>query len=275
MAVAAIFVYVTLAGATWRRRAGMALLFVVSLSLTTRGYVAYFKHKFDQAHGVMVAHGGTPYTGPLPIYHEIWHPIFCGLGDFDTKYGYKWNDLVGYTYALPILKEKYGLNLPAWKPNVSTFEASYDGTGKYPIFFAETAHYDDIIRAKVIGDILRDPRWYLEILAKRAVRVLAETPPVTVHIGREALYTTSPLVGIACLPLALLLLLSRRWTQLKLLLFTLPLTAPAFVIYSDRGMTNYSTYHYFGFAILCSLLVDGARAWLKKPERSASYSAAE
>ena len=27
--------------------------------------------------------------------HAFWYPVFCGLGDFDTKYGYEWNDRVG------------------------------------------------------------------------------------------------------------------------------------------------------------------------------------
>jgi hypothetical protein len=240
-------------------------MFVGTLTLTGFGFVRYFEHEFEKAHAVMVAAGGTPYTGPLQTYHEMWHPLFCGLGDFDTKYGYKWDDRVGYTYALPILVETYGMKLPPWKPEGYTFEASYDGTGKYPIFFGETPHYNDIIRDKVLGDIWRDPLWYLGILAKRARRVLTWTPPLALHVFREPLMSSSPILGFACIPLALLLFVSRRWAQLKLLVFTLPLTAPALLVYSDRGMTNYSTYHYFGFAILLGLFAE--QLGLRRPPR--------
>ena len=226
-----------------------AYVHVSSRAVLVRGYTKFFKHKFDASHGMMVRAGGTPYTGPLPIYHEIWHAVFCGLGDFDTKYGYKWDDRVAYKHAYPILAGKYGLTLPPWEPDWYTFNATYDGTGKYPIFFSEAEHYHDIIREKVVGDITRDPLWYLDILWKRTVRVLEKTPPVSVHIGKQPLHTTSAVIGYASVALGVFLALSRRWTLLKILVFTLPLSAPALIIYSDRGMTNYSTFHFFGVAM--------------------------
>jgi hypothetical protein len=264
----AILVYLTLADASWKKRIGLAALFFVTMTLGTTGYSKYFLHKFERAHGVMVAAGGTPYTGPLPIYHEVWHAIFCGLGDYDKKYGYVWDDRVAYAYAYPILSGKYGLKLPPWQPGWYTFNATYDGTGKYPIFFSEAEHYHDIIREKVVGDITRDPRWYLDILWKRAMRILEKTPPIAVHLGTESLQTSSALIGFICIPLAAFLALSRRFTDLKILAFTLPLSAPALIVFSDFGMTNYSTFHYFGTAILSSMLLDGARTWMKKSRDS-------
>jgi hypothetical protein len=264
MAISAVLTYLTLAGAGWRKRVGMAAVFLTTVFLSSAGYTRYFQYKFQTTHATMVQAGGTPYTGPLQIYHEVWHPIFCGLGDFDTKYGYQWDDRVGYAYAYPILVGKYGMKLPPWQPGWYTFNATYDGTSKYPIFFGETPHYNEIIRDKILGDIRHDPLWYLDILKKRALRVLSEVPPLTAHVSREPVNMTSPLFGFLCVPLALFLALSGRWTQLKCLLFSLPLTAPALLIYSDKGMTNYSTYHYFGFAILCSMVAEGARAALKR-----------
>ena len=267
MAVSVILVYMTLAGATWKKRAALSAIFVVTLTVAGFGYVKHFERKFQQSHSLMVKAGGTPYTGPLQIYHEIWHPIFCGLGDYDTKYGYKWDDRVGYAYAYPILTGKYGLKLPHWQPDWYTFNATYDDNHTYPIFFGQTPHYNDVIRDKVLGDIKRDPKWYFEIIKKRIWRVLTETSPLSVYTSvKEEPYTTSsPLMGLLCVPLALFLALARRWTHLKILIFTLPLTAPALIIFSDKGMTFYSTFHYFGFAILCSVLAAGARSWLRKP----------
>lgn len=260
----AMLAYLTLAGATWKKRVGLAVVLFVTMTLGTTGYSKFFLYKFDRAHGEMVKHGGTPYTGPLPIYHEVWHAVFCGLGDFDKKYGYVWDDRVAYAHAYPILKGKYGLVLPPWEPGWYTFNATYDGTGKYPIFFSEVDHYHDIIREKVVGDIKRDPRWYLDILWKRTIRVLEKTPPISVHLGKEGMHTTSPLIGFLCIPLAAFLALGRRWTDLKILIFTVPLSAPALIIFSDLGMTNYTTFHYFGVAILLGMTAAGARAWLAR-----------
>ncbi|MBX3191930.1 MAG: hypothetical protein KF819_33375 [Labilithrix sp.] len=258
MALSAIVVYLTLGRATWKKRLVLALMFVVSFSLATRAYTAFFLRKFDKAHAVMVANGGTPYTGPLPVYHEVWHPLFCGLGDFDTKYGYTWDDRVAYTYALPILRAEHGLKY-TWDPSKYTFEESYDGLGKYPIFFSEAPHYHDVIRDKVVGDIRRDPLWYLDILRKRARRVLTETTPLALEGFGKRVHFSSEMLGIGCVPLALFLVLTRRWAQLKMLVFTLPLSAPAFLVYSDKGMTYYGTYHLFGAAIFATLLVGGLR----------------
>jgi hypothetical protein len=256
MALSAIMIYLTLRGATWKRRVVMAMTFVVTFSLSTRAYSAFFLAKFEKAHAVMVAHGGTPYTGPLPIYHEVWHPLFCGLGDYDEKHGYAWDDRVAYTYALPILREQ-GLKY-TWDPSKYTFEESYDGLGKYPIFFSESPHYHDIIRDKILGDIRSDPLWYLDILRKRALRILTETTPIAIRVGNAAAGLSSTALGLACVPLALVLALTRRWTQLKILLFTLPLSAPAFLVFSDKGMTYYGTYHLFGAAIFAALFIEGA-----------------
>jgi hypothetical protein len=266
IALSALLVYLTLARAPWSRRLVLAAGLVVSMSLATFGYTRFFQHKFEESHAAMVEAGGAPYTGPLPIYHEVWHAVFCGLGDYDRKYGYVWDDRVAYAYAYPILTGKYHLSLPPWKPDEYTFDASYDGNGKYPIFFSEAEHYHDVIREKVLGDITRDPAWYAEILAKRTRRILTATPPLAVALGGSvpALYAATGAMGLVCVPLMALLARMRRWTLLKILLFTTPLSAPALLIYSARGMTYYSTFHYFGAAILIALAARSVKVLLAR-----------
>jgi hypothetical protein len=267
MALSALMVYLTFGGMTWKRRGLMCLLFVVTLSTGTRLYSAFFAAKFDRAHAVMVEHGGTPYTGPLTIYHEVWHALYCGLGDFDTTHGYKWDDREAYAYAYPILKSKYGFPY-TWSRESGkyTMEETYDGKGKYPIFFGEQENspYPKILRDKIIRDIKAEPGWFAGILAKRVWRILTETPPVSIHFGKEPLHTKSEVLGVLCVPLALLLALQRRWTLLKVLAFTLPLSAPAFIVFSGKGMTMYATYHYFGAVIMLTLTMEGVRQWLKR-----------
>jgi hypothetical protein len=271
MAASALMAYLTLGGAPWRRRLLMAGAFIVTLSIGGRLYSKFFVAKFKQAHAVMVAHGGTPYTGPLPIYHEVWHPIYCGLGDFDTKYGYKWDDRVAYAYALPILKAKYGIEYK-WNGNTWLFEDYYDEEHKYPKFVGDEtdSKYTEIIREKILTDIKNDPKWFLEILGKRAWRILTETPPLNFQFGKEVLSTKSDVVGILCVPLVFVLALARRWKELKILLFTVPLSAPAFIVFSGKGMTMLATWHYFGAVIMLGLALEGLRAWLKRPSRDAT-----
>jgi hypothetical protein len=276
MAASALLAYLAMGGVDWRRRLSFSFVFVGVLAVASAGSSRWMLHKFEVAERTMEQAGGEPYPGPRVLYHEIWHPIYCGLADYDTKYGYMWDDRVAYRYARPILLEKYGVRMPPIRPDAwGNSEEFWDPQHKYPIFVHEVPHYHDVIRDKVVSDILHDPKWYLGILGKRVERILKETTPLSVQIAKDApLQSSSPLFGPLCVALAALLALTRRWSWLKLLVFTLPLSAPAFVIFSGKGMTYYSTYHIFGFVIFCRLVADGAHAWLTRPRRLATPSRA-
>ena len=64
----------------------------------------YFDNNFNETYSLVKKNNGHVYDGGRISGHMLWHPIFCGLGDFDKKYGYKWNDRLAYEYAIPVLK---------------------------------------------------------------------------------------------------------------------------------------------------------------------------
>lgn len=262
----AALVYATAEGLRRIDRAKLVGALAVAFALSSVASIKYLDHKLDQSRAVMTSVGGSPYTGPAVAYHEFWHAIFCGLGDFDKKYGYAWDDRVAYRYALPIIKQRHP-EMAKLDPYGAVQSWAYDAAGKYPFLYGEAPDYAEILRDKILRDVADDPLWYVGILKKRAWRILTEATPVGVAVNDERLHVSGSLVGLACVPLALFLVVSRRWFLLKLLVFAVPLSAAPLFIYSDRGMNSYTTFHVFGAFILCLLLVDGARSWLRSRHR--------
>ncbi|MDP3277160.1 MAG: hypothetical protein Q8Q09_18355 [Deltaproteobacteria bacterium] len=262
MASAALL-YVTLPIRWWRRGA-LVLTMLVTFSSVGALCTRYFISSSAHAATVVRRVGGVPYTGPIESYHEVWHPIWCGLGDFDTTYGYAWSDFTAYTYALPVLERRAGrrLNLdPTRAPQV----ISYDGQGYYPIFFFETPGYHDVIREKVLRDIRETPFWYAKILIKRTLRILEETTPVQFVVGsRKVMSLKSDWLGPFALLVLAHLLLTRRWGAAKLLLFSVPLSINPFLIYSGGGLTYYSCFHIVALAIAMAIAARFAAQWLTK-----------
>jgi hypothetical protein len=254
-----VLVYAT---ATWlkkRTRLGLVIALFATLSIGTRVSISLIDHKLEESKAAVAAVGGSPYTGPVAYFHEFWHAIFCGLGDFDQKYGYQWNDRVAYHYAYPELS-RLNPGRPL-DPDEWMLPETYDPAGKYPVFFAEVPHYNEIIRDKVLGDIARDPLWFLGIVGRRASFTAIEAKPVGVSFGSTLLYLDGSHLVYACLPLFVFLTTSRRWAHAKLLLFSLPLSIAPLLVYSGGGMTNYSSIHIFGLFLFLVTLYDGVRNW--------------
>jgi hypothetical protein len=263
--LSAAMVYLTMAELSRARRALLCAIMMVTFWTTGATTKAFLEHKFAVAQATVKEVGGIPYTGPREYNHEVWHALFCGLGDFDTKYGYEWNDIAAYQYALPILRERDPKNAALILYSGQPF--SYDGTGKYPVFFSETPGYHEIIRDKVLGDIRRDPGWYFDILMRRTKRIFLETTPVGIAYGSTQLYVGGPLLCAAFLLALLGAVWANRSAMIKLLLFSTPLCISPLIIYSDRGMTYFSIMHIFGVWALGLVAFEGARTWLNRSPR--------
>ncbi len=220
---------------SWKSRllmSAMALLFFV---VTKKGIQSYFDNSFSQTKELVSKYKGHVYSGPRIAGHRIWHPIFCGLGDYDRKYGYAWSDTVAYAYAVPILNAKYHLGLH-YTGNFYT-DNYYDSAHQYYIKFDEIPAYETVVKEKVLGDILKDPVWYLDILCRRLVKICASTLPI-------------PFLGFLVLGMLLFLINKGNRTYLIMLVITLPLSATAFLIYSGRGATYNGMFGYFMLAML-------------------------
>jgi hypothetical protein len=255
-ALACVFVS---GASTWRRVALLAVL-IASFALVWTLWAAWFEARFQEARRVVAAAGGHPYDGPRDTSHAFWHPIWCGLGDFDTRYGYVWSDTAAARYAHPILRDVYKVDVPDWDfDSWGYYTAFWDPGRRYYKMPYEMPHYSDVVRDKVLGDIARDPAWYGGILARRAWRLLSETTPARLTLGSR--FVTLPWTGLLVPPLLALLALTRSWTLLKLACFPLSTSIPAFVVYSGNGMSFYSWYHLMAAAIVASILLQLGGAW--------------
>ena len=246
---------------TWRARLLTVALLLVTTVLMSRAWDAYFDHKFDQAAGVVAGAGGHVLTSPPGHYHAFWHSIWCGLSDFDTTHGYAWSDSAALTYAQPVLKARYGQDLPWWwgvkgKEEQERTAADYlDADHIYYQVPFRTPHYEDVMRDKVMGDIEHDPAWYAGILGRRVVRLFTETTRPQITLSTAAAVPL-PFSGMLVVPLALAAGYFRRWTDLKILVFSLAVSAPVLLVYSGRGMTDYSVFHLCALALAASAVAE-------------------
>jgi hypothetical protein len=250
LALSAVIVYATIEGASWRRRAGAIVLFLCTMWAGDRTYRAALEAKMQHTRDVLVAVGGTPYEGPTRYHHEFWHAIWCGLGDFGEDHGYKWDDHAAYAVVVPLLQEKAGSKLGVTSTKGWFTSQTYAGNPRYRVGIWELPGYDETIRKLVVTDIRAHPGWYAGILLKRAERIATHTTPVSVALGNWRWTSEGDDdSGPASIALFGVLLALRRWFWAKLLVFSLPLSLPAFLVFSGAGMTNYSCFHLVGFAI--------------------------
>jgi hypothetical protein len=251
-------VYATMTWLRKRTRVGLAFAALFALWIGTQSSTWFFDKKLEQAKAAVATVHGPVYAGPVAHFHEFWHAVWCGLGDFDTKYGYQWEDRAAYRSADPELKKRNpGLFLD---PNHWVQPRFWDPpTNRYEVYYFETPHYHDVIRDKILGDIKKDPLWYLNILKQRALRTLTEVTPVGFATAEESFYVEGKLLGLLFVPVFFVLVWARRWTHLKLLVFSAPLSSVPLILYSAGGMTNYSTFHLFALWLLGLLFVEGAR----------------
>jgi hypothetical protein len=265
LCVSAAAVCVLAKGLRWWERVAVPGVLVVALFATSRAWDGYFSRKFEQALQVVREAGGHPFTGPMLRYHTAWHTLWCGLGDFDTRYGYQWHDKRAKLYARPILAEKYGEIMPPWDPGKPMCDAWWDDAKKYYKLPHELPHYDIVVRDKVLHDVTHDPAWYLGILAQRAWRILTETTPV--RLAWDGAWATLPMHGLVAIPLLGLLVWARAWFLVKLLLFFVPLSFVALLIYSGGGTCYYSAYHLAAAAVLAAVAFEWLLWARKRPRR--------
>jgi hypothetical protein len=216
-----------------------SILFILTFYGGKQSIRYYFDNKYKITSALVLQQNGHLYTGSRISGHKLWHPVFCGLGDFDTKYGYVWDDRVGYTYATPILQKEYGLNIHY--SNKLFLDDYYDKDSLYYVKFDEIDTYEEVVKNKVISDITNDPLWYLTILLKRIARILSFTIPI-------------PFIGWLLFPILYYLIKKRYWLYLKLIVISMPLSATSLLIYSGKGNTYNSVFVYFLILIILAIL---------------------
>ncbi len=231
--VTAILLFLVSKVKVWQR---LALCFVITLAYwgSNKAVFNYFESEFQETLQLVEAAGGHPYYGKRIEGHRLWHPIFCGLGDFGSDKGYTWRDYNAYNYAAPILKDKYGIDIT---------DKFHDSAGKYYIRYDEIDEYEQIVKDKVLSDIKSDPLWYASILVKRLGAILSTTLPF-------------PYAGWLIFPVMYVLFRRKNWLLLKVLLISLPLSATSLLIHSGKNATYNGMYSILTVAIGVYLLVE-------------------
>ncbi len=225
----------------------MTLLFLFVSFFSTRMLIRqYFNNKFDQAYSLVKNHHGHPYNGPRMKAHSFWHPVWCGLGDFDKKHGYAWDDTRAYRYALPVMKSQYGLSLDY--SGGYGLDEYYDPGHLYYKKLEEFPEYDLVVKQKVLKDIKSDPLWYLGILFRRIVRIFTHTLPFE-------------FAGLLFFPVVFWLWRNKNYPFLIMLLASLPLSLTPLLIFSGGNSTFNSVFPLLTLAILLQAVIP---FWLGK-----------
>lgn len=217
-------------------------LLVISLGLvsffTTKNIIRnHFDKKFQNTIELVENSGGYPYKWATTSGHRTWHPIYCGLGDFDNKYDFVWDDRVPYHYAVPILIEKYGLDIEY--SGKYYFDNYYDEKELYYVKIEDLDEYEQIVKEKVLYHIKNDPIWYLTIIVKRILQTLSVTIPI-------------PYIGWWVFFVAYYFIKNKLWPYLSLVIVGLPLSATSIIVYSGDNSTYNSIFVYF---VIVSLIM--------------------
>ena len=254
-------------GSPLRTRAAQAATVWLLFACIHLSWTAYFEHKIAEAQSIVQRAGGHPYEWLRNDGHPLWGSLWAGLGDFDQKYGYSWSDDQMLAFVERTLPEKYGQSPPWWYgvrgKKLRDATDYFDEARIYYRHFLQAPHVLELLRGKAVSDIAGDPLWYATILAKRTWRILTETTPIQVILVRGVAVPV-PFPGYVAIGVVLAAIVLKEWLALRLLLFSLPLSLTALLIYSGGRTPYYSVYHIVAAAIVGCWMVKGAKGLIEK-----------
>lgn len=259
MAASVLATYL-LARAPLVKRLLLAAVFVLASACTGHAWTTYWADQFVHAEQFVARAGGRVFHAPHGTHHEFWHAIYCGLGDYGTDRGYFWDDRVAFHWATtrdPITNPH---PIPYHYVRGYYLEETYDGV--HHIAPTDLPGYNRLVRARVLTEIRHHPQWYARILFHRAVAILRDATPAALSLG--SLTVGIPGAGWLSIPVLVFAFWRRRFFHAALILFMLPLSAVAMIVYSAKSMTFYGIAHLIALAVAIDLLVRTRRAALAR-----------
>lgn len=211
----------------------------------------HFANKFEKTREVVVNAGGIPFDGGKTLVHPFWHPIYCGLGDYDTKYGHILHDTAVYNFVLPILREKTRQELRYPGRTIYEMAEYYDADSLYYKKAETIEGFDEIVKKRFIEVVSNDPLWYAQIIAKRIKDFFFNLSPIGITLNEQVIEI--PFSGVLVLLFLFLLFYFKEYTWLKMLVFTMPLGVSVIIIYSAYNNSFQSIFHFVTFAMLVYL----------------------
>ena len=232
------------------RRLMLVMLFIGAFAAASAGWSRYWANEAVRADAFVTRAGGKVLAAPHGSHHAFWHAIACGLGDFGGAYGYRWDDRAAFAWATTRSAQNPRPLAHHWSHGYFLDE-TYDGV--HPIAPTDLPEYNALMRKRVLSDIGRDPAWYAGVLGQRVLAVLRDATPAALSIGSRTY--AIPGAGWLLLPVLAFTILRRRDYHTRLILYLLPLSAVALVVYSGRGATYYGVAHLIALAVAIDLLL--------------------
>ena len=222
----------------------------------------YLDSQQKKAEAYISDHGGEVYKGYKRKAHLLWHPIFCGFGDYASELGYKWDDYVAYSYALNILRINDPNLWPEFNENLKDKKLSdyfIASDAAYKSKLEDRDDYEPILKGKVIKDVTEHPWIFIQLYLKRAANAFLHTSGLQVsafnYLNLSINFSGLGFIFFIALALALR---KRDWFSVKVLFFSLPLLASSLLITSQNSYEFYSIYPGLSAAILISY----AASWI-------------
>ena len=259
MAASVLATYL-LARAPLARRLLLAAAFVLAFALTGQAWTRLWTDRFARAERFVARAGGQVFRAPHGTHHVFWHAVYCGLGDYGADRGYTWDDRDAFRWATTRDPATNPDPLPYHYVDGYYFEETYDGV--HHVAPTDLPAYNRLVRGRVLSEIRRHPLWYARILCQRAVAILRDATPAALSLGSSTVGV--PGAGWLPLPVLALALWRRRFFHAALILFVLPLSAVAMIVYSAKGTTFYGISHLVALAVAIDLLVRAGRAALPR-----------
>lgn len=229
------------------------LILLISFVFTGKIIQSHFNSQFEKTREVVVNVGAIPFDGGKTLVHPFWHPIYCGLGDYDTKYGHILHDTAVYNYALPILREKIGQELKYPGRTIYEMAEYYDADSLYYKKLETIEGFDEIVKNRFFEVVSNDPLWYASILIHRTKDFFFNLSPIGITLNGKVIEI--PFSGLIIILFLFLLLYFKEYFWLKCIIFSMPLGVSVIIIYSAYNNSYQSIFHLFTFAIIVYLVL--------------------
>jgi len=253
MLLSCIMVYLFNRSFKIQTRALLSFLLLLMFFLTNYIIKSYFQNKYIQTREVVVKAGGVPFDGGKTLVHPIWHPFYCGLGDYDRKYGFSIHDTSVYNRLLPILRKKTGKELKYPGRTIYEMGEYYDKDSLYYKKPETIDGFDELVKEEFFKAVKRDPLWYVEILLHRIKDFFFQVSPVGITIDKEKMIRI-PFVGfLSTFFILFVFFIIRERFWVKWILFTMPLGISVIVFFSAYNNSFQSIYHFFSIGLLIYL----------------------
>ncbi len=233
----------------------ISLIFISLLTFyaTNKSIQLYFKNKYLQTYQIVKKYNGVPFEGDRTAVHPLWHPLLCGLGDYDNKYDFKLHDTDVYNRILPILRKIQHKELRYPGNSIYSMDEYYDSLGFYYKKPETINGYDSIAKQIFLSSIKKDPLWYGNILIKRLRDFLFHLSPIGIGIYSKLI--TIPVSGWFNILFILLLSYFNAYRFLSIILFTMPLGFSVILVYSKYNNSYQSIYHLFSICFIIYIII--------------------